>query len=160
MSIIGPQIPDNNSVIAYWGPHCCSLAYLECVIVWSRYNSVSAELETGDHVIVVTFENSRRSNWNNSPVHLDVVLTHVAGLKNKHSILSKLKYSGDLITPTIQMPDKYIRKQNGILLSDFQMVGFQYSNGNQIPDYLATKHFSTSIQIPTVQWFKWLKVAW
>jgi len=56
-------------------------AYLESVVVGARHDPVAAELKTGDDVIVVTLENPRGANRKNPPVHFDVVLTHVAGLK-------------------------------------------------------------------------------
>ena len=64
-----------------------ALAYLEGVVVRARHDPVAAELKAGDDVIVVTLENPRGANRKNSPVHLDVVLAHVAGLKRKKILI-------------------------------------------------------------------------
>ena len=53
---------------------------LQRVVVTSADNSVSGELETRDHVVVVTLEHLGRSHGLDPPVHLNIVLPHETGL--------------------------------------------------------------------------------
>ena len=64
----------------------CSFSHLESVVVWTRDDSVIAELEASDDVVVVTLEDLLVVQaWSSSPVVLDLVLPHKPELrKYKH----------------------------------------------------------------------------
>lgn len=53
---------------------------LERVVVRTGHDAVVAELEACDHVVIVALEHFDGLDVAHAPVHLNVVLSHVAGL--------------------------------------------------------------------------------
>merc|ERR1719430_1663214 len=71
-----------------------SRPHLQCVVIASRHNSVSRELEASDHMVIVTLQHLWTPDGVDSPVHLNVVLPHEAGLPGRVD-----EPSGDLAPP-------------------------------------------------------------